>query len=200
MEDQRMPRPVVIPVRRAIVRLAAKGCPASQIAVQLGLKPRTVQQLVRQFRQHGQKSLAPRYARGPRIPEKQKTLRQCVATLRADHPTWGTEILRIQLKEMKGRRTIPSARTLRRWLRQEGRPQPPRGRRPIAEPERARHPHDVWQMDASEEILLGNGQQVCWLRLVDEYTGTVLGTRVFSPLTLEHSPCDPGSGGTAKRL
>jgi len=195
-----MPRPVVVPVRRAIVRLAAKGLPASQIAVQLGLKTRTVQQLVRQFRVEGQVSLAPRYARGPRLSEKHKTLRQCVSTLRADHPTWGTEILRIQLRQMKGRRPIPSSRTLRRWLRQEGTSPPPRGRRPIAEPDRARHPHDVWQMDASEDIPLNTGQRVCWLRLVDEYTGTVLGTRVFSPLPLEHSPRHQDSGRVAKTL
>ncbi len=34
-------------------------------------------------------------------------------------------------------------------------------------------------MDAVEQLRLGSGQGVCWLRLVDEYSGAFLGTTVF---------------------
>ena len=36
-------------------------------------------------------------------------------------------------------------------------------------------------MDAVEQLRLANGQQVSWLRWVDEFTGAVLGTVVFPP-------------------
>src|SRR5262249_55120771 len=41
-------------------------------------------------------------------------------------------------------------------------------------------PHEVWQMDACEQIPLGNGQRVCWLRGVDECSGAILWTEVFA--------------------
>ena len=49
----------------------------------------------------------------------------------------------------------------------------------------AKGPHAVWQLDASERIPLATGDRVSWLRGVDEFTGAVLGTRVFTPRVLE---------------
>ena len=45
---------------------------------------------------------------------------------------------------------------------------------------RADQPHQVWQMDATEQIPLRSGQRVSWLRLVDEASGAALFSQVFA--------------------
>jgi hypothetical protein len=78
-------------------------------------------------------------------------------------------------------RDLPSARTLQRWFARQQQPPAPAGRKPASARAAARRPHEVWQMDAVEQLPLQTGQQVCWLRWVDEWTGAVLGTEVFPP-------------------
>src|SRR5205814_3520080 len=56
---------------------------------------------------------------------------------------------------------------------------------------KATQPHEIWQVDASERIPLANRQQVCWLRVVDEASGAVLGTAVFPP-SLREPGASPG--------
>jgi hypothetical protein len=99
--------------------------------------------------------------------------------LRRAHPTWGAPLIRVFLGRDFPADTLPTARTLQRWFGQHGLAPAPKGRRPRPNPHRARAPHDVWQMDASEQVRLGNGQRVSWLRLADEHTGAVLTTQVF---------------------
>ena len=55
----------------------------------------------------------------------------------------------------------------------------PKGRRAGTSSKRARKPHAVWQMDASELIRLKSGKLVSWLRIIDECSGAVLWTKVF---------------------
>jgi hypothetical protein len=43
--------------------------------------------------------------------------------------------------------------------------------------------HDCWQIDAKERIRLKNGQEVCYLNVVDQVSGGAIGTRVFSLCT-----------------
>ena len=70
---------------------------------------------------------------------------------------------------------------MQRWFHQAGLGPAPKGRRPALNPPRARQPHDVWQVDAKERILLQSGQRVSWLRIVDECSGAVLWTVVCPP-------------------
>jgi hypothetical protein len=60
--------------------------------------------------------------------------------------------------------------------------------------------HDIWQMDAVEQLRLGSGDGVCWLRLVDEYSGAVLATTVFPPLPLGPRPAGRRPGPAPPRL
>jgi transposase InsO family protein len=83
------------------------------------------------------------------------------------------------MKQKRRRRRLPAARTLQRWFKKDAIPKAPPGHRPPASEDRAQQPHEVWQMDASEEIALRTGRRVSWLRVVDERTGAVLETIVF---------------------
>jgi hypothetical protein len=94
-------------------------------------------------------------------------------------------LILVILRERHPLQPWPTERTAQRWLHRAGLAPAPKGRRPGANPRRATAPHEVWQMDAAECIPLANGEQVCWLRMIDEFTGAVVRTTVFPPAALE---------------
>jgi len=110
----------------------------------------------------------------------QKELREAAEQLQREHPGWGSVVIRIKLLKQATGKMLPSARTFRRWFAQSGLSPAEKGERPASQSSRAEQPHEVWQMDASEEIALKDGSRVSWLRIMDEFTGAVLMTRVFS--------------------
>jgi hypothetical protein len=142
---------------------------------------RSVRRWYRNFHEHGDATVAPAYdACGQSQPRRTpKALLEEARQLREEHPTWGAPLIRVMMQQERRRRPLPAARTLQRWFNRERIPQAPPGRRPAATEDRAEQPHEVWQMDASEEIGLQGGRQVSWLRVVDEWTGAVLKTMVF---------------------
>ncbi len=142
---------------------------------------RSVRRLYANFHQHGSEMIAPAYeACGHNQPHQ--TPRQLLAEareLREEHPTWGAPLIRVMMKQKRRRRRLPAARTLQRWFKKGAVAKAPPGHRPPASEDRAQQAHEVWQMDAAEEIALRTGQRVSWLRVVDEWTGAVLQTIVF---------------------
>jgi transposase len=177
-----MPAPLPLPLRRLIERRADRGQSAAAIARALHLCPRTVRQLLQGLRQQGW-CLEPAYRPGPGRPADHPLYAQALA-LRQQHPTWGAGYIRVRLAALAEAAVLPSERTLQRWFRRQGQLVAPPGRRTPAEAGRATAAHDTWQMDAVEQLRLGSGQGVCWLRLVDECSGAFLGTTVFPPLPL----------------
>lgn len=182
-----MPPPIPLPLRQQIWTRAQEGQDAVAIARALRLCPRTVQQLVRRLRTRGTPGLRTAYhAPGPApvIPEQ---VRHEAVFLHQEHPTWGAGFIRVRLRGRHPSLPLPSERTLQRWFAGVRAPAAPPGRKPARERQRARGPHAVWQVDASEHIRLASGQTVSRLRGVDEFTGAVLGTRVFSLRAVESS-------------
>jgi transposase len=193
-----MPVPVPVPVRQAIARRAQRGESPPAIARALGLPVRTVYHLIARSRHGGAAGLAPAYRRGERSRTRAaERLRAAALDLRREHPTWGAGLIRLRLKLPPGR-PRPAERTVQRWFRQAGLGSAPAGRRPAATtlPARAGRPHDVWQMDAKEQVRLRSGQRVSWLRIVDECSGAVLWTTVFPPRLLAPHPGGQGPGRT----
>ena len=191
-----MPSPIPVPVRQSIWQRWKKGESVARLAEELQLSVRTVRHLVRRFSQLGQKGLAPDYARcaTKKMPTGSATFAKAVA-MRQYHPTWGGGLIRVLLQEADD--ASPSARTLQRWFRRSTLAPAPPGRRPASDAHRARHPHDVWQMDAVDQLRLGSGQRVSWLRLVDECSGAVLQTTIFPPRLLEPGRTQGGAGDAA---
>jgi transposase len=180
-----MPAPIPTPVRQIILARWQKGASVVSLAEELQLSERTVRHLVRRLAQRGQQGLAPAYERcaTKKTPTDSATFHQAVE-MRQQHPTWGGGLIRVLLQE-QDHAACPSERTLQRWFRRSALPAAPPGRRPASDEQRARQPHDVWQMDAVDQLRLGGGQRVSWLRLVDECSGAVLQTTIFSPGLLE---------------
>lgn len=194
-----MPAPLPLPTRQLILRRANRGQTAESIARALGLRPRTVRNLVQRF--GGQpEAIDPSYKPGPGRPAEHHPLFARALALRRQHPTWGAGYIRVRLRDACGPSDLPSERTLQRWFLREEEPPAAPGRRPPTDTDRATVPHETWQMDAVEQLRLGGGQGVSWLRLVDEYSGAFLGTTVFPPLLLGQCRADGRPGATAGRL
>ena len=173
------PPPTPQPLRQRLWLLAEQGLSALALAASLALPPRTVYRLLALFRQ-ARGPTPPRYDRCGRPPDAAfAACRAQVLAWRRDHPAWGAGRLLAQLRQADPGQPLPSVRTLRRWLAEDApAPRPPR-RQATAAP-RATRPHQIWQMDASEQKSLRSGQKVSWLRLVDEASGAVLFSRVFA--------------------
>jgi hypothetical protein len=175
-----MPRALAIPVRQVVLRRCQAGQTVAEIAAALALPVRTVRHFLRRTRLLGAAALVPAYAHcGSPGRSRRSPLYEAALDLRRHHPAWGAGLIRVLLHEQRPRQPLPTERTLQRWFRAAGLAPAPTGRRPVSRRQRAQHPHDIWQMDATELVKLQTGQQISWLRLIDEYSGAVLYTKVF---------------------
>ena len=192
-----MPAPISVPVRQAILARWKKGESLASIAEALQLSSRTVRHLVRRFAERDKDGLQLDYDRcATKKLATDDAIFQEAVSMRQQHPTWGGGLIRVLLQEQDND-ACPSERTLQRWFQQSSAPPAPPGRRPASDDKRARHPHDVWQMDAVDQLNLASGQKVSWLRVVDEYSGAVLQTTIFPPRLLGLDRTDDGAGGFA---
>jgi hypothetical protein len=184
-----MPAPIPLPLRQALWQRLRQGQSPATIAQELRLAPRTVRHLRRRLDDQGPDGLAPSYQRSHRPSDRTtQTLYEQTLAWRREHPEWGAGLLRIFLRRHHPRATIPCERTLQRWLQKAGLGPPPSGRRPASDTDRAQQPHEVWQVDAAEQVRLRTGQRVSWLRIVDECSGAVLATVVFPPREMVEGP------------
>jgi len=180
-----MPAPVPLPIRQAMRRRLEHGDTVAQLSQAFGIAPRTVRNLARAWRERPECGVTPGYARravpppAPEHPAYGPAL-----LLRRQHPAWGAPLIRVYLQKQEVG-PLPAARTLQRWFAAAGLGPAPPGRRPGSPEGRASSPHEIWEVDAAEEIRLGGGETVSWLRVADEFTGAVLHTAVFPPRALE---------------
>jgi hypothetical protein len=197
-----MPPPIPMPVRQVIVQRTAQGQSAGFIARCLGLVPRSVRRLVQRLRVRGPNALATSYPSRPYPhPPQFHILVDEALQLRRAHPTWGAGLVRVLLHRHYPKAPLPAERTLQRWFQRAGLIPAPSGRRSgLSSYRRAQRPHDVWQMDAADQVALQNGTQVCWLRIADECSGAVLQTTVFPPSVLERGARQSGAGRTASSI
>ena len=174
-----MPRPIPVPIRHTVFRLWEQHHTPVPIAQTLGLSCVTVRRLVRRFRLRGVDGIAPDYSRTH--PALDSDIAKAAVRWRREHPTWGAGLIRVPLRQEASGRPLPSTRTLQRWFLPADLAPAPAGRRTNAPDRRATVPHETWQRDAQERISIKTGEQVSWLRLVDEGRGAALWTAV-SPL------------------
>jgi Helix-turn-helix domain len=194
-----MPAPLPLPLRRRILEHQRRGLSPAAIARQLGLPERTVRALCVRFRAGGAAALDPAYRR-PTVTAPPAAVQEALL-LHAQHPGWGAPYLLLQLRQQHpGLTDLPSARTLQRWFARRRQPPAPAGRKPATARNPAQRAHEVWQMDAVEQLPLQTGQRVSWLRWVDELTGAVLGTEVFPPRHLRPGAARGGAASAATAI
>jgi hypothetical protein len=195
-----MPRAIPVPVRQTIVQRHEAGETLPAIAADLHLSKWSVRKVWRRFRDLGAARLAPDYDRcGPREPHTPRLLYRAALWLRRRHPTWGAAVIRLVLQERWPAAPIPHERTLQRWFRRAHLLPPPR-QVPPQNPTRGQEPHQVWQMDAKEQVRLGNGSRASWLTLMDEASGGLIAAEVFPPGRVGEGNAPGGPGSAAGGL
>jgi transposase len=194
-----MPAALPVPVRQTLFQRWQKGESVTSLAEELRLSPRTVRHLVQRFAARGASGLTPDYARcASNAAATADAARDKAVHLRQQHPTWGAGLIRVFLLEEL--QAAPSERTLQRWFAGSGLSPAAPGRRRASDAQRARKPHEVWQMDAADQLRLARGQLASWLRLVDECSGAVLKTTVFPPRVLGAGAAGGGAAGLAPAI
>jgi hypothetical protein len=165
--------------RQQIVVHKKKGRTLREISDLLGMSYATVRKLWYRYVQKGEEGFQTNYTNCgrkavlPTSPVYRKTLE-----LKQKHPSWGTPRLRLALLECLESERIPCIRTLQQWLRRANLIQP---RHKHSEPTigAARAVHNIWQVDAKERLMLGDGTVACYLTIVDSKSGACLSANVF---------------------
>jgi hypothetical protein len=190
-----MPRPLSVPLRQEIVRRHQQGLPLTQIAADLAIPHGTVRNIGRLYRRQATQGLAPNYRScgRPVSPRTQKLL-HLACDLKREHPAWGAGLIRLQLRKHAPERSIPSVRSLQAAFVRAGVHRPRRRRAATVGVSQAVHPHEIWPVDAVENVPLASGQRICWLTVTDEASGAILATEISPPPPLGTRPSarDPG--------
>ena len=193
-----MPAPLSLKLRERIQARLEQGYNPAAIARELRLRPRTVRHLCGRLRQLGAAALETSYqAPAPAMPSS--AIEQALL-LHQEHPSWGAVFVLHKLEQLCPAVELPSVRTLQRWFRRHDLPPAPPGRKPATVGPIAGRPHEVWQMDAVEQLALQTGELVSWLRWVDECSGATLGTAVFPLRNVWRRSRDLGSARCAPAI
>jgi transposase len=195
-----MPQALPLALREQVVRRHQQGEALTQIAAALQVPYRTVRRWWHRYQQAGPEGLHTHSSRcGPKAPKAPPAVHAAALALKREHPSWGAGLIRLQLVEQFAASQVPQARALQRWFRAAGL-QPARGKRPPVEKSRGQAAHQVWQMDAKEQMRLGDGTGTSVLSVTEEATGAVLGLAPFPPLSLAAREHRRGAGGVALPL
>lgn len=180
-----MPAALPFARRQQIIARHQQGESLRQIAQQLQLPPSTVRDWWLRFRDQGEAGLQTHYDRcGPKGTKTAPVLHQAVLALRREHPSWGAGLIRLEVSKQFPDRPLPTVRQIQRWFVAAGL-QPPRAKRPPVERQRGGEPHQVWQIDAKEQLLLADGTGTSVLTVTDEASGALLAAVPFPPVSLE---------------
>jgi hypothetical protein len=98
-------------------------------------------------------------------------------SLRKAHEGWGSDRIHVELVAAYGV-AAPTVRTLQRWYCKERYSEP---KMKHNEPNigKSQAVHNIWQVDAKEQITLTDQQVACYLTFTDEFSGIWLGSVVF---------------------
>ena len=182
-----MPTAIPLPTRQLIVQRHLNGESLPSIACALDLSVWTVRKLWRRYARNAQQGVAALPARyeqcGQHGPQAHPLIYRAALHLKRAHPGWGGGLVCQILRQRWPHLPVPTQRTLQRWWRQKGLNQP-RRRLPPQNRSRGGQPHQVWQVDATDQLKLADGTYASWLLVSDEASGALLAAEVFPPQTL----------------
>jgi hypothetical protein len=177
-----MPRPLSVPLRQEIEHRHQQGIPLTQIAADLGIPYGTVRNIWRLSRRDDREGLAPDYRScGRPVPPKTQELLHRACELKREHPAWGAPLIRLLLRPQAPESNLPSVRSLQRAFVRAGVHRSKRRRAATVIVPQAVHPHEIWQVDAVENVPLATGERICWLTVTDEVSGALLATAISPP-------------------
>jgi transposase len=174
-----MGQAISMAVREQFIRLKAQRHSLSAISEQLDLRYGTACKLSAQLKAEGSLSLHYQHC-GPKDVKSNPLLVRASCWLRRLHPGWGAPFIRLQLVRRYGAQGVPKSRTLQRWFRRWKLTKP---RQQVNQPSigTATAVHNIWQVDAKENLTLHDGSPACYLTITDEHSGAGLAALVFPP-------------------
>lgn len=149
------------------------------ISQSLGVPYATLRNLWQRHNQNPSEGLKTRYHHcGSKAPGRDNLIYRASLWLRRLHPDWGAPLIRLHLAQRYGEESVVHLRTLQRWFLSSHLSKP---RQLKAEPAigQSKAVHNIWQVDAKERLRLLDGQQACYLTIVDEKSGACLEAPVF---------------------
>ncbi len=171
--------------REAIISQRQTGISMTEISETLKVSYSSVRELCKRYSKSpkteaGLKSvLTPHYSNcGPQTEKWSPEVVDAVLLLKTEHLRWGAPRLLVDLECQMPNSPLPSIRTVERWFRKNNLGKPPRQTREPAIG-RARGVHNIWEVDAKENLVLLDGQEACYLTTVDEKSGALLASPVF---------------------
>jgi transposase len=176
-----MPQAIAVPIREKIVKQHKKGKSLEAIAKQMEMSLWTVRKIWRRYRDSGEAGLETKYQQcgrsGIRSPE---LIYKEALKVRREHRKWGAGLIKVVLEQKWPQLHIPSERSLQKWFVAEGLNE--RKKKYLSQNRtRAQSVHQVWQMDATEQIELGDESKASWMTIADEKSGAILSTVIFPP-------------------
>jgi hypothetical protein len=186
-----MPAATPIRIRQEIVERRQAGASYATIARDLCLPYVTVRQVYQHYHKSGQ--LPPHYDRCRHSGiRKDEAIYERAIQMKREHPRWGAGLIWVELAEEFAEKSLPSLRTLQRWFRQ-AQVQTPRGDKGASiRVYRGEECHEVWAIDAKEQMRLLDGSDASWLTITDEASGAIL-TADFFPDQVLDKRRSPGS-------
>lgn len=179
-------------LRLEIISLRKNGTSFKKISQDLGLHYNTVRKIWKRHEQEGEQGLVPKYSNcgKPSLVSDYRFYRAS-KWLKRHHQDWGAPFILYKLIQRYGKTDAPSARTLQRWFRVSGL-NAPRQRHSEPRINRSKAVHNIWQMDAKEQLILEDKTEACYLTIVDEKSGGCLEAAVFSLSSNKSSSCTSG--------
>lgn len=173
-----MPAATLMSVIRTIISRRDAGESYASIARGLAMSYHTVRKVDQHYRRNGH--LEANYAACQHTAvRKSPVIYQRAIQLKSEHPSWGGNLIWVELADEWAESELPSVRTLQRWFHrgQVARRRPERTAK--ATVKRGQAVHEVWAIDAKEGMQLLDGSYVSWLTISDEASGAVLRAKLF---------------------
>ncbi len=171
-------------IRLEIVKRHEKGESLRSISEELHMSYETVKKIWRHWQVKG--AIEPNYEQARQRGTRTYGEAQALALeMKRLHPRWGAQLILLEMQQAQPQMTLPSVRTLQRWFVEAGmnRSSQVKSQR-VKHVQRGQQVHQVWAVDAKENMQLADGSWVSWLLISDEASGAILHSEIFPPAQL----------------
>lgn len=182
---EKVPAATPVRIRQMIVARREAGESYASIGQDLAMPYITVRKVYQHYQQTGRLEASYDQCR-PKSVRSGEDIYQKAVELKRSHRGWGAGLIWVELAELFDESSLPSVRTLQRWFHRAGivtKAKHDRVERMVVQ--RGVGAHEVWALDAKEQIQLGDGSYVSWLTISDEGSGAVLSVTLFPPQILD---------------
>jgi hypothetical protein len=172
--------------RKAIIARKEAGETLLEISNSLSISYRTVVNLWQKYKKNGFQIPTSNYSNcGRHQSNIYSSIKQVCLLEKGLHERWGAPRIHHELCKKYPSDKVPSIRTLQSWYREANLTKPRflNNEHPIGS---AKAVHNIWQVDAKERLVLLDGQEACYLTIVDDKSGACLEALVF-PLSQNQS-------------